>query len=308
MKYITLSATLTAVVTVLAHHGLTNAFSTPSPSSLSTLLSENGAFLSELREVASSSFPDTAPTDDIFYLRYCLSSDKKSKEEIIDQLKSTLEWRSKEGKEICDSAATAIAEATSSGGWNNDPVRAAAPHAASVNKFISSSQCLTITTNSGDLCYCIRAGKIDDTALMSEVSVDEMAEFFLYAKEINALVANSRSKQLDKLVTVLTANDLAGVQLVGGDATFRKALGAASSKANELYPNTAGPTFLLNLPRLFAALTKLFTPLFPKEVRKRLKFERGPLGKIEELTDISPNGNPAEREKFLKEVDAMLAN
>lgn len=162
-----------------------------------------------------------------------------------------------------------------------------------------------INTNAGDLCYCIRAGKIDDVALMSKVSVEEMTDFFLYAKEVNAIVANKRSEAQGRLVCVLTANDLGGVKLVGGDATFRKALSAASTKANALYPNLAGPTFLLNLPRLLSALTKLFTPLFPEEVRKKLKFERGPLENVE-LTEISHSGDQAKREKFLTDIDNML--
>ena len=182
-----------------------------------------------------------------------------------------------------------------------------APHASIVNKYITPSQCLTTTINTGDLCYCIRAGKIDDVALMGEVSLQQMTDFFLYCKEVNALVANMRSEEKDQLITVMTANDLAGVKLVGGDATFRKALSAASNKANELYPNLSGPTFLLNLPKLLGALVKLFTPLFPDEVRKRLKFESGPLKNVNELVEISPNGNAASRELFLKQIDDLLA-
>jgi len=271
-------------------------------SPVATLLQENGSQISQLKEVASS-FPD-APSDSIFYLRYCLSD--KSDDEIVAQLKSTLDWRSTEGKEICSAAATAVEAATTSGNWDNAPVRDNAPHASVVNKYITPSQCLTTTINSGDLCYCIRAGKIDDVALMSEVSVDQMTEFFLYCKEVNSLVANMRSEQTDQLITVLTANDLLGVKLIGGDATFRKALSAASTKANDLYPNLPGPTFLLNLPRLLGALVKLFTPLFPKEVRARLKFAAGPLKDIEDLVEISPSGNPASRELFLTQIDDLL--
>merc|ERR1711971_926109 len=120
------------------------------------------------------------------------------------------------------------------------------------------------------------------------------------------LVANMRSEQTDKLVTVLTANDLSGVKLVGGSADFRKALSAASTKANDLYPNLSGPTFLLNLPRLLSALVKIFTPLFPDEVRKRLKFEQGPLKDVQDLTEISPSGDASARALFLKQIDALM--
>jgi hypothetical protein len=145
---------------------------------------------------------------------------------------------------------------------------------------------------------------IDDQALMSSLnSVDELVDFFLYCKEINALVANERSLENDKLLRVITVNDLNGLQLIGGDATFRQALSAASKKANSLYPALAGPTLLLNLPRLVSALVKLFTPLFPPEVNSRLKFERGPLKDVDELMDISYGGK--DRDSFLKDLDTI---
>lgn len=134
-------------------------------------------------------------------------------------------------------------------------------------------------------------------------SVDSLVDFFLYCKEVNALVANDQSLDQNRLVTVITVNDLNGLQLIGGDATFRQALSAASKKANNLYPALAGPTLLLNLPFLLSALVKLFTPLFPPEVRARLKFERGPLQDVKELLDISHGGK--DRPAFMKELDAL---
>ncbi|KAK7241101.1 beta-1,6-glucosyl hydrolase [Aureococcus anophagefferens] len=43
-------------------------------------------------------------------------------------------------------------------------------------------------------------------------------------------------------------------------------------------PGLSGPTVLLNLPRLLGALVKLFTPLFPPAVRKKLKFDSFDIG------------------------------
>lgn len=273
-----------------------------STKSVSTLLKENAERIDKLEKIAFDF--ENPPTDRIFYLRYALKEDE---EEMEEQLKTTLAWRQGEGKEICASATAAINLAMSSDdGWNNAPVRDMAPHAKTINNFITSSQCLTTTINSGDLCYCIRAGQIDDVGLMSAVTLEQMTDFFLYCKEVNSIVANMRSSpdESDRLVSVLTANDLAGVKLVGGDATFRKALSAASTKANDLYPNLAGPTFLLNLPRLLGALVKLFTPLFPVEVRKRLKFESGPLKNVSELLEISTDAD--KRALFLGQIDAVL--
>ena len=42
---------------------------------------------------------------------------------------------------------------------------------------------------------------------------------------------------------------------------------------------------LLNLPRLLGALVKLFTPLFPPAVRKKLKFDSFDIGNEDALLD-----------------------
>jgi len=291
-----LSLSVSLAISALAHSCVAFA-------PVSTLLQDHAAKISQLKEIASK-YPE-APTDSIFYLRYCLS--EKEDAEVETQLKSNLEWRADEGKKICDSASAALEAATSAGNWDNTPVRDMAPHASIVNKYITPSQCLTTPLNTGDLCYCIRAGQINDVELMSEVSPEQMTEFFLYCKEVNALVANMKSEKSDQLVTVLTANDLLGVKLIGGSKTFRAALSAASNKASELYPNLSGPTFLLNLPKLLSALVKLFTPLFAEDVRKRLKFAQGPLKDVTNLSEISPSGDAASRELFLKQIDELLA-
>lgn len=70
--------------------------------------------------------------------------------------------------------------------------------------------------------------------------------------------------QTDRLIQVLTANDLTGIKLVGGSGDFRRALSASSKQATLIYPTSyTGPTLLVNLPPLLNALVKLFTPLFP---------------------------------------------
>jgi len=284
----------------------TSCFANPNKGdSVSELLNKYSSDISALKET-SSKFACSLPENDVFYLRYCLSHDDIS--DAQSALKANIEWRSSpnEGKEICDAAMNAYQAATSSGGWDNNPVRDAAPNAEVINEFITPNQILTTTSRPGDLVYCIRAGIIDDKSLMSRITVDQMVDFFLYCKEIQSLVANSRSLDTDRLVRVVTCNDLTGVKIVGGDTTFRSALSAASTKGNDLYPSLSGPTLLLNLPKLLGALVKLFTPLFPAAVRKKLKFERGPLDKndVKDLLDL--NRDAAVREDFLSQLDTLV--
>ena len=268
---------------------------------LSALLQKHTSDIARLKEEAQAvvgSIDQVPYNNDVFYLRYCLE------EKGVDELKENLAWRQGAGKAICDAAVEAFGKATAGDKWNNDPVREAAPSAAIINEYINPSTSLTTSSSQGDLVYCIRAGKIDDKALMASLeNVDSLVDFFLYCKEVNALVANDRSLDMDKLLYVITLNDLKGLNFIGGDATFRQALSVASKQANAIYPSMNGPTLLLNLPRLLSALVKLFTPLFPPEVNARLKFERGPLADVEELMDISYGGK--DRDSLLKDLDKI---
>lgn len=285
---------------LLLYIGQINAFGVKEP--LSALLQKHATDIESLREITQgmgANLDSTPYNNDVFYLRYCLA------EKGADDLKKTLEWRQGKGKSVCEAAVSAFEKATAGEKWENEPVRSAAPHATSINQFITPSNCLTTSSSKGDLVYCIRAGLINDGALMSNLdTVDHLVDFFLYCKEVNALVANDRSLDMDKLVYVVLVNDLKGVKLIGGDSTFRDALSAASKQANPMYPELTGPTLLLNLPRLVSALVKLFTPLFPPEVQARIKFERGPLENVDDLLDVNYGGKG--RDEFLKDLDRLV--
>lgn len=269
---------------------------------VSALLQKHAADITSLKEetksiVGDDKFGQVPYSNDVFYLRYCL--DEKG----VEDLKTNLAWRQGEGKAMCDAATAAYKAATADGGWNNGPIRDSAPSADIVNDYITRNTVLTTSSSNDDILYCVRAGKIDDNALMSKISVEDMVVFFLYAKEICSLVANDRSLKNDKLAYLITVNDLSGLKLVGGDKTFRTALSASSTKANELYPALGGPTLLLNLPKLVSAIVKLFTPLFTEKVRAKLKFARGPLKDVMDLVDVAPGGK--DRESFLKDIEEL---
>eukprot|EP00978_Attheya_sp_CCMP212_P025949 scaffold84461_cov44-Attheya_sp.AAC.2 len=297
------------VTTLMASFRGCAAFSL-SKTPVSQLLKQESDTIAALKAEASSVAPSSVEyLNDVYFLRYCLHEGFESPAARVEALKQNVKWMygTPEGKSICEAADSAIAGAMEGGKWNNDGVLAAAPHSSTISKFIMPKNAVTTTSNTGDLVYCIRAGQIDDNALMSSVSIEEMAQFFLYCKHVNAQVANQRSLEQDRLVCVVTANDLTGVQLVGGSGDFRKALGNASTRANDLYPAVSGPTLLLNLPVILSALVKLFTPLFPPAVRERLKFERGPLSKVEDLTQILPGqSDPNPRATFVSELDSLI--
>lgn len=148
-------------------------------------------------------------------------------------------------------------------------------------------------------------------------------------------MANARSLKTDRLVSLISLNDLTGAKFLGSDARFRKALSATSAKTTALYPGLAGPTLILNLPSVLGALVQLFAPMFPEEVRstqsdpkkksvtlviqrlltliigyfylqvrKKIMFAQGPMRDVRRLRDLAAPGAP--REKFLDEIDALV--
>jgi hypothetical protein len=284
-------------------HGLAADLQKPVSQLLQQYSSNINDLKAETYKVVGSANADAEPyKNNVFYLRYCL--DKEDPSEQLAKLKENLQWRQGAGKPIVDAACQAVEQATASGGWNNKPVLDAAPNSALISKFLTPVNAISTTSSNNDLVYCIRAGQIDDVGLMEAVSVEELVDFFLYVKEVNAIVCNQRSVETDKLWQIVTVNDLKGVKLIGGSSTFRKALSDSSKQSNNFYPATAGTTLLLNLPPLLSALVKLFTPLFPAEVQKRLKFAQGPLKDVETLTEITPGGS--KRDQFLKQLDDLI--
>ena len=315
-----LLAFTTTTTNVVIVHGWTWSTNPQRKQPISKLLQDYARPIAELKTIATqelsssgASMSDEPYSNDVFYLKYCLEyvddDDEDDFEAAKQCLMQNLAWRtssSSKGHDICQAARMAVAKATEDGdGWNNDPVLAAAPYSTEIASFLTPQQCLTTTSSQGDLIYCIRAGQIDDVNLMKAVSVEQLIDFFLYVKEVNFLVSLQRSIDSNTLVSVITANDLNGVKLLGGSSDFRQALGTSSRESDTFYPATNGPTLLLNLPIVLNALVKLFTPLFPESVKARLRFEQGPL---QDVTDLRQIGQPGteERTTFLQQLDELL--
>lgn len=258
----------------------------PAELDVALLLEKYKAEIDELRSATASSLGDEH--DDTWLLRFVLQQvkdDKVDLEAATTNVGEVLEWRSGAGKATVDAATTAIAAAQADGKWNNEPVLAAAPHSDKVSKFLTPSAILVVSLETGDLVSCIRAATIDSPAMMKEVSEDELVEFFIYSREVNSQIADARTRASGRLIRLIAANDLTGVSSFP-DPAFQAALTRSSKEAVTLYPGTAGPTVLLNLPWIARQLVKLLTPLFPGAVREKLKFAQGPMSYMEDLTDI----------------------
>ena len=258
------------------------------------LLEKQRATVDALKDVA----PDFS---EVALLRFALAFPTQS--EATKALKETLAWRSGAGSEIVAAAGAAYKEAFATGKYNNAPVRDGAPHAKTINQYITEKNILTMSTAEGDLVYVIRASLIDDTKMMRQVSVAQLVEFLLYVKEIHALVADARSARTGRLCTVVFANDISGISQIP-DRKFSQALTQSSEQYEKLYPSLAGATLITNLPFILQAFVGLFTPLFPQSLQDRLKFVPAPyLGKLKDLT---PLAGGASRKVFLGELKRLL--
>lgn len=240
--------------------------------------------------------------DDVKLLRFVIENPDPAP--AAQNLKDVIAWRSGPGKPIVTKAAEAIAKAMAKGGWDNEPVYAAAPFSAKISKFLTPKQMVVVSTKGGDLVTCIQAGKIDSESMMKEVTEQELTEFFLYAREVNVAVAEMRTRATGKLCLLLAANDLMGVSSFP-DKAFQNALTGSSKRAVTLYPGFSGPTMLLNLPWLARALVGLLTPLFPGAVRSKLKFARGPMAYLEDLTSVLKE---PQKSIFIDDLEAVLAS
>jgi len=262
---------------------------------LQSLLDANRGLIDSLASVA----PDMP---EIGRLRFALAFPDAA--EAKANLREAVAWRTGAGKPIVDAAAEAVAKATAGGGWDNEAVRAAAPHAAVINPFIDTKNILTLGTDQGDLVYLVRASQIEDKEMMAKVSVDQLTEFLLYVKEVHYLVVNAASERTGRLCNVIFANDITGTRKAP-DPQFAKGLTASSKSYEKLYPSLAGPTLILNLPFILQAFVGLFKPLFPKVVQARLKFERAPfLSKLDQLTPLTTDSS--KRKAFLAEIASLL--
>jgi hypothetical protein len=264
------------------------------------LLNENSGKVEELKMITSGQGEEY---DDLWRLRFVLGNPDDfgaAKAAAV----SAIRWRKGPGKPIVEAAKLGFSEATKDGGWNNKAAFDRAPYAAAISPYIGpeGSHIFTVPTEWGDLCSVIRAPAIDDNDLMERVTVDQLTEFFVYVKELNAMVCNKRTRESRSLCQIISANDLNGVlRLPNSD--FGKALSESSKQSLAMYPLLAGPTILLNLPDFLQVIVdNFFKPLFPKRVAAKIRFESGPL---KELPDLKGLRDPVERAKFLNQIEAL---
>jgi hypothetical protein len=251
-----------------------------------------------------SACKDVLEDQDDLYLLFFLLENKGDVPAAAENVREVVAWRKGAGAGIVATAEKAIAEATAGGGWNNEPVFAAAPSSDKLKDFITPDCYVVLSLPSGDIMSVIRAAAIDSPNMMEAVTADELVDFFIYAREVNTLVADARTRETGRLTKLISANDLTGVSSFP-DSRFQEALTGSSKKAQQLYPGRQGPTVLLNLPWLARALVGLLAPLFPGAVRDKIKFARTPMDYMKNLPDVL---REPLKGQFLDDISAVLSS
>lgn len=270
---------------------------------VSALLKDYSSCIESLKNEAAAAGVDMTAEpycNDVYYLRFCLSSDYSSANELLMAFRNNLNWRtSQNGRAICDSARQAVLEAFDENPeeWDYTKVH---KH-TKLQKFLTPAQVQTVVTPQKDVVFCMKHGLIQDKELMKSHDSQDVVDFMLYAKEVNFIVANRHSLQTNRLAFVLTANDLHGASLARGDKQFRAALNDSARFAAQHYPSLTGPTLMLNLPSWLTSIARAFAP---SEVSHTLTFAQGPLKNVNTLADIANEG--PERAQFFTSLNELV--
>lgn len=198
---------------------------------------------------------------------------------------SALKWSTGKGKPIFEAAKKAYKGASSgaaAGRWNNDPAWVNAPHLSKLLQYIDGDgdQINHITSTWGDICYILREAAVKE-GIMQTVSVEELSEFFLYVRELNARWCYARTNTTRSICQVIALQDMDGVDGSQSD-DFRKALTDAYEQTEALHPLVTGPTVLFNVP-LQLKMANVFKPLFPKTMQAKIRMEDGRISGMKPL-------------------------
>jgi hypothetical protein len=271
---------------------------------VSAMLHEHSSCIDLLKQEAvknGANLQEEPFSNDVFYLRFCLSHDYSTTKDRLQAFRDNLSWRRQEGKAICDSAREAVSQAFVNDKWDYNQVHKRVPNAV-IRKYLTPAQVQTVVSAKGDLVFCMKHSLVQDKELMRALeNPNEVVDFMIYSKEVNAIVANRHSLKSDRLAFVLTANDLNGASLARGDKQFRAALNDSARLAARLYPSLTGPTLMLNLPSWLTSIARAFAP---SEVSHTLRFAQGPLKNIDTLTDIASDG--PERTQFFTSLNELV--
>jgi len=115
--------------------------------------------------------------------------------------------------------------------------------------------------------------KINLDKIVTKMSEEEYAEWYLYYKEAIYQVLDEITRRTGKLTKYVKIADMTNMQLLKMNRTFIKMDATISKKNEDFYPQLIGGVFVFNSPGWVSGFFKIFVkPFFPKRLVENIVF------------------------------------
>mmetsp|Transcript_52059 Transcript_52059/g.97708 ORF Transcript_52059/g.97708 Transcript_52059/m.97708 type:complete len:276 (+) Transcript_52059:110-937(+) len=223
--------------------------------SVAELLEEYAAPISALR--AQLGETDTSE-DDLMLMRFLIQ--EGGNVEVATQ-------RAKEGRELRVKHAAVLEKAR---------VGEHLPQEAVIRKFLCYGRWAYPNSEFEKECpplIITRSGKSNGQALMQAVTVEELAEYFIWERRRCFDDVTRKCSEKGRLEMLITVNDLEGASLVTGrEPKFFQAVKEASEAGASLFPLLSRKHVMVNSGRAIEVLFKLASSFMPQRVLNKVAF------------------------------------
>ncbi|KAG1665206.1 hypothetical protein FOA52_002608 [Chlamydomonas sp. UWO 241] len=201
--------------------------------------------------LGTPSSPNSPPYDDIWLLRFLLSS-KGDVNEAEVRARACLTWR-KDKAELLELALEGKVP----------------PYFDAFTKYTctgSHGQALD-----GDYIFIVRAGICNGKALLQELSVEEVIDCLMLRKEQAFLLMDAATRKTGRLCKCIAVNDLNHATVANMHRQFMHAI-AQSSKLTELYyPQFLDAAVMVNPPAVMKVVISTMRGLMPKKTQELMR-------------------------------------
>ncbi|CAE8636335.1 unnamed protein product [Polarella glacialis] len=118
-----------------------------------------------------------------------------------------------------------------------------------------------------------RSGLCNAQALMASVTVEEIAEYFLWERQVAFIEVCKTSQETDKLVLMVSVNDLDGASIITGrEPKFFEAVKLSSETSAGLFPLLTRKHVMVNSGFLLDTLYRVVSVIMPQRVLDKVAF------------------------------------
>ena len=218
------------------------------PLLLEPLLKKHAEKIAKLRKALGEEIQGSDEDDDVFLLRYVLSSKQKTAEALKrirkrrEYLRANSEWLTLDKE---------------------------APHDAKFRRYMASDIHAHGQRDGGPL-HLVRGGVVNSQAIMKCVSKEELSQWFVHQKLQAWEVCDRLTRESGRIIKLVSIIDLNNFSMWSADSTFRQALGDSSKLSENLFPQLQGKTVILHPGAAFSMMFKIFSLLMSKAMVEKV--------------------------------------